>query len=121
MKVTERCVNNRTTKRNQLKSVNNDKTQKITEYQYKYGQRLSGNSRNINMTQIKGNNEVINEQRWTQMNLSQANKTRSQRAELGPVSERRLSENSEYVNPEMRETLGFPFQNERFVKPGKAG
>ncbi len=25
----------------------------------------------------------------------------------GPVSERRLSENSEYVNPEMRETLGF--------------
>jgi len=40
---------------------------------------------------------------------------------LGPVSERRLSENSEYVNPEMRETLGFPFQNRRFVKPGKAG
>ncbi len=40
---------------------------------------------------------------------------------LGPVSERRLSENSEYVNPEMRETLGFPFQNGRFVKPGKAG
>ncbi len=39
----------------------------------------------------------------------------------GPVSERRLSENSEYVNPEMWETLGFPFQNERFVKPGKAG
>ncbi len=39
---------------------------------------------------------------------------------LGPVSERRLSENSEYVNPEMRETLGFPFQNGRFVKPGKA-
>ncbi len=39
----------------------------------------------------------------------------------GPVSERRLSENSEYVNPEMRETLGFPFQNGRFVKPGKAG
>jgi len=26
----------------------------------------------------------------------------------GPVSER--SENSEYVNPEMRQTLGFPFQ-----------
>jgi len=25
---------------------------------------------------------------------------------LGPVSERRLCENSEYVNPEMRETLG---------------
>ncbi len=37
----------------------------------------------------------------------------------GPVSERRLSENSEYV--EMRETLGFPFQNGRFVKPEKAG
>ncbi len=41
--------------------------------------------------------------------------------DLGPVSERRLSENSEYVNPEMRETLGFPFQNGRFVKPEKAG
>ncbi len=39
----------------------------------------------------------------------------------GPVSERRLSENSEYVNPEMRETLGFPFQNGRFVKLEKAG
>ncbi len=26
-----------------------------------------------------------------------------------------------YVNPEMRETLGFPFQNGRFVKPGKTG
>ncbi len=39
----------------------------------------------------------------------------------GPVSERRLSENSEYVNPEMRETLGYPFQNGMFVKPGKAG
>ncbi len=39
----------------------------------------------------------------------------------GPVSERRLSENSEYVNPEMRETLGFPFQKGRFVKPEKAG
>ncbi len=44
---------------------------------------------------------------------------------LGPISERRLSENyhlceyDEYVNPEMRETLGFPFQNGRFVKPGK--
>ncbi len=24
----------------------------------------------------------------------------------------------EYVNPEMRETLGFPFQNGRLVKPG---
>ncbi len=33
--------------------------------------------------------------------------------EQGPVSERRLSENSEYVNPEMMETLGFPFQNGR--------
>ncbi len=41
--------------------------------------------------------------------------------ELGAVSEWRLSENSEYVNPEMRETLGFPFQNGGFVKPGKAG
>ncbi len=40
---------------------------------------------------------------------------------LGPISERRLSENSEHVNPEMRETLGFPFQKGRFVKPGKAG
>ncbi len=40
---------------------------------------------------------------------------------LGPISERRLSENSEYVNPEMRETLGFPFQNGRFVKPERAG
>ncbi len=39
----------------------------------------------------------------------------------GPISERRLSENSEYVNPEIRETLGFLFQNGRFVKPGKAG
>ncbi len=39
----------------------------------------------------------------------------------GAVSERRLSENSEYVNPEMRETLGFPFQKGRFVKPEKAG
>jgi len=34
-------------------------------------------------------------------------------SDLGPVSERRLSENSEYVNPEMRETLGFPFQKGR--------
>ncbi len=40
---------------------------------------------------------------------------------LGPVSERRLSENSEYINPEMRETPGFPFQKGRFVKPEKAG
>ncbi len=39
----------------------------------------------------------------------------------GAVSERRLSDNFEYVNPEMRETLGFPFQHGRFVKPGKAG
>ncbi len=43
------------------------------------------------------------------------------REHQGPVSERRLSENSEYVNPEMRETLRFTFQNGRFVKPGKAG
>ncbi len=28
---------------------------------------------------------------------------------------------TEYVNPEMRETLGFPFQKGRFVKPEKAG
>ncbi len=28
----------------------------------------------------------------------------------GPFQKRMLSENSEYVNPEMRETLGFPFQ-----------
>ncbi len=27
----------------------------------------------------------------------------------------------EDVNPEMRETLGFPFQKGRFVNPGKAG
>lgn len=26
-----------------------------------------------------------------------------------------------YVNPEMRATLGFPFQNGRFVKPDRAG
>jgi len=42
-------------------------------------------------------------------------------SEQGPVSERKLSENSEYVNPEMRETLGFLFQNGRYVKPEKAG
>ncbi len=41
--------------------------------------------------------------------------------DLGPVSERRLSESSEYVNTEMRGTLGFPLLNGRFVKPGKAG
>ncbi len=28
---------------------------------------------------------------------------------------------TEYVNTEMRETLGFPFQNGRFIKPGKQG
>ncbi len=39
---------------------------------------------------------------------------------LGSVSERRLSENSEYVNPEIRKTLGFSFQNGRFDKPEKA-
>ncbi len=44
-----------------MKPVNNDKTPKIAEYQYMYGQRLSGNSMNINMTQTKGTNEVINE------------------------------------------------------------
>ncbi len=26
-----------------------------------------------------------------------------------------------YVNPEIRETLGFPFHNGRYVKPEKAG
>ncbi len=31
-----------------------------------------------------------------------------------------INEN-EKNNPEMRETLGFPFQNGRFVKPEKAG
>ena len=30
-----------------------------------------------------------------------------------PVPESRFSENSEFVNPEMRGTLGFPFQKER--------
>ncbi len=42
--------------------------------------------------------------------------------ELGPISERRLSEISEYVNPEIRETLGFPFQNGRsnLGKQGKS-
>ncbi len=55
--------------------------------------------------------------------LSRTNdkQTRAYSTLLGPVSERRLSENSEYVNPEMRETLGFPFQKGRFVKPEKAG
>ncbi len=33
----------------------------------------------------------------------------------------RFRKEVKYVNPEMRETLGFPFQNGRFVKPGKAG
>ncbi len=28
---------------------------------------------------------------------------------------------NKYVNPEMRETLGVPFHNVRFVKPEKAG
>ncbi len=32
--------------------------------------------------------------------------------DLGPVSERRFSEYSEYVEPEMRETLGFPWEVE---------
>ncbi len=32
---------------------------------------------------------------------------------LGPVSESSFSENSDFVNSEMRETLGFPFQKER--------
>uniref|UniRef100_A0A8C7WQD0 Pre-rRNA-processing protein TSR2 homolog n=1 Tax=Oryzias sinensis TaxID=183150 RepID=A0A8C7WQD0_9TELE len=35
-------------------------------------------------------------------------------------NERRLSVNFECVNAEIRETLGFPFQNGRFVKPEKA-
>jgi len=37
-----------------------------------------------------------------------------------PVSERWFSENLEYVNPEIRETLGFTFQNRRYVKPQRA-
>ncbi len=41
--------------------------------------------------------------------------------DLGPVSERRLSENSEYVNPEMRETLGFRFKMGGLLNPGKQG
>lgn len=41
--------------------------------------------------------------------------------DLGPVSERRLNENSEYGNTEMRETLGFLDQNGRHVKTGKTG
>ncbi len=53
--------------------------------------------------------------------MTAAHKTQTKIPGLGPVSERRLSENSEYVNPEMRETLGFPFQKGRFVKPEKAG
>ncbi len=47
--------------------------------------------------------------------------SKGQTLDQGPISERRLSENSENVNSEMRETLGFPFQNGRFVKPEKAG
>ncbi len=53
--------------------------------------------------------------------MERVKKKENARIDQGPVSERRLSENSEYVNPEMRETLGFPFQNGRFVKPKKAG
>ncbi len=34
-------------------------------------------------------------------------------AGLDPVSESGFTENSEFVNPEMRETLGFLFQKER--------
>ena len=34
----------------------------------------------------------------------------TQEVEQGPVSESRFSENSELVNPEMRETLVFRFQ-----------
>ncbi len=43
---------------------------------------------------------------WLISNLSY------QAIEHGPVF-RKESGNSEYVNPEMRETLGFPFQNGR--------
>lgn len=31
----------------------------------------------------------------------------------GPISESKLSKKLECVNPEMRETLGFPFQKDR--------
>ena len=33
--------------------------------------------------------------------------------DVGGISESRFSENSEFVNPEMRKTLSFPFQKER--------
>ncbi len=39
----------------------------------------------------------------------------------GAVSERRLSENSEYVNPEMRETLVFRFKMGGLSNPRKQG
>lgn len=39
----------------------------------------------------------------------------------GPISERKLRENSEYFNPEIRKILGFPFQSGRFVELEKAG
>ncbi len=55
--------------------------------------------------------------KWLQLYFCETRLSES--AIPGAVSERRLSENSEYVNPEMRQTLGFPFQNGRFVKPEK--
>lgn len=37
---------------------------------------------------------------------------------MGCIPEGGFSENSEFVNPEMRETLGFLFQKERLLKLG---
>ena len=37
------------------------------------------------------------------------------------ISQSRFSENSESVNPEMRETLSFPFHKGRKLKPEKEG
>ncbi len=59
------------------------------------------------------------EKKYQAMNISHK-QVEDNQSDQGPVSETRLSENSEYAKPEMRETLGFPFQNGRFVKPGKA-
>ncbi len=36
----------------------------------------------------------------------------------GPFQKGRLSENSEYVNPEMRKTLGFPFSKGEVCQTG---
>ncbi len=40
---------------------------------------------------------------------------------LRSVSQSRFSENPESVNPEIRETLGFPFHKGRELKLGKEG